>query len=84
MNRMSGKSNRPFGLFPEERFAKEIVSAMCEHDLMNGWFGDVSPEFQRQQVEWLNAMTLQEWRVWLDRNRYNLVNRAGLPWAANL
>lgn len=81
---MSGKSNQFPPVGKEGRFAKEIVAAMCEHGFMNGFFGDVSPEFQAFQVDCLEAMPHAEWRRWVENNRGNLVNHCGLPWAANL
>lgn len=57
----------------------EIVKLMCEHDLMNGWFGDTSEDFQEDQVNLMMDMTKKDRKEWLERNRFNLDTYCLLP-----
>ena len=56
----------------KQRNTVEIVAAMCKHGFMNGWFGDVSEEFQAEQVQLLNNLSEREYAAWIDRNKFNL------------
>lgn len=51
---------------------EQIVSAMCEHGFMCGILGDVSPEFQAEQVLDLLDLRDSQLRTWLLDNHYNI------------
>lgn len=64
----------------KHRNTVKIVAAMCKHGFMNGWFGDVSEEFQAEQVEWLDNMSDKEYAAWIDRNKFNLTTYCGIQY----
>lgn len=56
-----------------------IVNAMCRAGHMNGWCGDVSAAFQKEQRQILEESEPHDRRDWLERNRSNLLWRCDVP-----
>ena len=56
-----------------------IVNAMCANGHMNGFFGDVSAGFQKEQRQILEDSDQDRRRDWLERNRSNLIWRCDVP-----
>lgn len=44
---------------------------------MNGWFGDISPEFQEEQVNNIMNLSTEERNKWIERNKFNLTHYCG-------
>lgn len=49
-----------------------IVKAMCKHGFMNGWFGDVSDEFQLEKANEFIQLDKFEQKRWLKQNEFNI------------
>lgn len=57
--------------------AYKIVTVMCNHGFMNGWFGDVSAGFRHEQASALVAMSREELNKWWEQNSFNLTHYCG-------
>ena len=50
-----------------------IIYALCIGNFMSGFMGDVSPEYQRERLDYLTRMSALQRRRWLEYNRRNIL-----------
>ncbi len=52
--------------------ASIAIAKLCKHGFMNGWFGDTSEDFQRDQLLSYQDLTAKQRSEWWERNKFNL------------